>query len=382
MRAAEDLGYFTVLLTNNERQIEQRAEYTDVHKMVLVDTYDFPAMRREIKHLQQLGLTIVQIVSFVDSYVQTASALCDEFCDNRLSTKAIAIMEDKEKTRTFLAQEPYSPTFQLLQPADSVPRVTSFPVIVKSPKSTGSKDALLAKDKAELTKAVQSLRKKYPTEPVLIEEYLVGPQYLVEVLIENGKPQLLAIIKQDITKGKRFIITGYRVLAEVPAALQESLETLCIAIVEKFALTTGYFHAELRLTKRGWRLIELNPRISGGAMSRMLEAAFGFQTVREVLKLYTGIAPDVTRRTKHFVYTKYLIMKRKGILQRVTGKTRAQAIPGIYDVYIKPKKGTLLIPPLSMGHRYAYVIARADNERAAVRLAERAAKEIRFWLRR
>ena len=114
----------------------------------------------------------------------------------------------------------------------------------------------------------------------------------------------------------------------------------------------------------------------------MLEAAFGFNTVREILKLYVGETPDITPRTQHFVYTKYLIVRQKGILQRVTGKMRAHNMPGIYDVYVKPKKGTLLIPPLSMGHRYAYVIARGESERTAVKLAESAAREIRFWLRK
>lgn len=382
VRAAESLGYFTVLFTNNIRQTEQRQQYPDIHKMQLVDTESFPAMRQEVKNLQTLGFDIVQIVSFVDPYVHIASKLCDEFCENRLSTKAIAIMEDKEKTRLFLQGESYSPAFQLLKAEDPIKNTEMFPIIVKSPKSTGSKDALLAKNKVELKKAVHTLRQKYPTDAILLEEYVVGPQYLIEVMVENGKPQLLAIIKQDITKGKRFIITGYRVLAEVPLTVQESLEELCTALVKKFELVTGYFHVELRQTRRGWKLIEINPRISGGAMSRMLEAAFGFNTVREILKLYVGMTPNLKRRTQHFVYTKYLIVKRKGILQRVTGKTRAQNAPGIYDVYIKPKKGTLLIPPLSMGHRYAYVIARGENEHTAVKLAESAAREIRFWLRK
>lgn len=379
-RAAEALGYFTVLFTNNARQLEQRREYLDIHNMRLVNTESFPTMRAEIQKLQRLGFHIVQIVSFVDPYVHIASKLCDEFCVNRQVSKALAIMEDKEKTRLFLQNESYSPTFQLLQKDDIAKNTDTFPLIVKSPKSTGSKDALLVKNSKQLRKAVHTLREKYPTEAILLEEYIVGPQYLVEVMVIDGKPHLLAIIKQDITKGKRFIITGYRVLAEVPAAVQESLQALCASLVNKFELTTGYFHVELRQTRHGWKVIEINPRISGGAMNRMLEAAFGFNAVREILKLYTGETPDIKRRTAHFVYTKYLIVRKKGILQRVTGKTRAQQSPGIFDVYVKPKKGTLLIPPLSMGHRYAYVIARGEHERAAVKLAEGAAREIRFWL--
>lgn len=381
MRAAESLGYFTIVFTNNPRQIEQRREYTDIHKMMRIDTSDIAAMRTELKHLQKLGFILEQIISFVDPHVHIASQLCDEFCKNRLSSEAIAMMEDKEKTRLFLQDEPYSPLFQRLLPNDTLPQKIVFPIMVKSPKSTGSKDALLAKNKAQLQKHTHTLRQKYPTDAILLEEYVRGPQYLVEVMVVQGKPHLLAIIKQDITKGKRFIITGYRVLASANPEIKESLEHLCTALVQKFELTTGYFHIELRHTKNGWRIIEMNPRISGGAMNRMLEAAFGLNVVRETLKLYTGQTPSITPHAQHYVYTKYLIVRKKGILQRVTGKARARSSPGIFDVYVKPKKGALLIPPLSMGHRYAYIIGQATNEREAVKLAENAARELKFWMR-
>lgn len=381
-RAAENLGYFTVLFTANERQLVQREQYPDIHKMLYVDTQDIGAMRQELTKLQQLGFEVVLIVSFVDPHVHLASQLCDEFCNNRLSSRALAIMEDKEQTRNFLLNESYSPQFHILRPGEAFSGTSTFPMMVKSPKSTGSKDVLFAKNKKQLTRHITALQTKYPAEPVIVEEYLVGPQYLVEVLVEKGQPHLLAVLKQDITKGKRFIITGYRVLATVRDKIKDSLEVLCQSLVDKFGLETGTFHVELRLTRRGWKLIEINPRISGGAMNQMLEAAFGINVVRETLKLFLGESPSLTPTSQHFVYTKYLVVRRKGILEKVTGKGRAMNSPGVYSVYIKPKKGTLLIPPLSMGHRYAYIIAQAASMRTAMRSAEKAAKEIQFHMRR
>lgn len=381
-RAAENLGYFTVLFTANVRQFEQRTQYPDIHKMIVVNTHDLEEMRREIKKLQAVGLDVLNIVSFVDPFVHIASTLCDEFCDNRISSNAIAIMEDKEQTRNFLMNESYSPKFQIIQPGEEFAGKSTFPMMIKSPKSTGSKDVLLAKNKQLLTKHVTALQKKYPEEPVIAEEYVVGPQYLVEVIVEKGQPHLIAVLMQDITQGKRFIITGYRVLAVVPQKIQESLEVLCQSLVKRFELETGAFHLELRLTPKGWKLIEINPRISGGAMNKMLEAAFGINVVKETIKLLLGETPNLTPTMQNYVYTKYLVVRRKGILEKVTGKTRATNSTGIYEVYVKPKKGTLLIPPLSMGHRYAYIIAQATSIREAVRFAEAAAREIQFHMRK
>lgn len=381
-RAAENLGYFTVLFTDNPKQFEQRTQYPDIHKMILVNTTDLEQMRLEIQKLQKVGLNILTIVSFVDPNVHIAAMLCDEFCYNRTSSKAIAIMEDKEKTRIFLKNEAYSPKFLMIQPNEKFSGNLRFPMMIKSPKSTGSKDVLFAENKIQLTKQIASLQTKYPEEPIIAEEYIVGPQYLVEVIVTNGQPHLVAVMKQDISKGKRFIITGYRVLAIVPEKMKKSLEALCQSIVSAFELETAAFHLELRLTTKGWKLIEINPRISGGAMNKMLEAAFGINLVEQTLKLLLGETPNLTPAYHNFVYAKYLVVRKKGVLEKVTGRIRAENSPGIYEVYIKPKKGTTLIPPLSMGHRYAYIIAQGTSISEAVRLANSAAKEIQFHMRK
>ena len=137
---------------------------------------------------------------------------------------------------------------------------------------------------------------------------------------------------------------------------------------------------KLRLTKKGWKLIEINPRISGGAMNKMIQAAFGFNLVEETLKLFLGETPIISPKHRKYVFTQYVVISKKGILEKVTGKRRAKKSPGVLEVYVKPKKGTLLIPPLSMGHRYAYVIATGTSMEEAKNRAKSAANEITFHL--
>ncbi|MFJ8099923.1 MULTISPECIES: ATP-grasp domain-containing protein [unclassified Lysinibacillus] len=379
--AAEKLGYFTVLFTNNDKQLQQRKAYPDIHKMILIDTSNIEDMKEEIYNLTKTGLEIKSIVSFVDPFVHIASILCDEFCVNYTSSTAIEMMEDKEKTRNFLKNQPYSPKFFLLKPNESFSNNLAFPLIVKSPKSTGSKDVLLANDSDQLKKHLSHLRSKNPRETIMIEEYIEGPQYLVEALVYKRQANIIGIIEQEITQGKRFIITGYGVLVKAPKEIQAGLEEVLQSIVTAFNIENGALHLELRLTKNGWKLIEINPRISGGAMNTMLHAAFGFNLVEETLKLFLGERPDINPKHRKFVYTKYVIVESKGILEKVIGRNRATNSPGVVDVYVKPKRGTLLTPPLSMGHRYAYVIAEGATLAEAKNKAINAAKEIKFILK-
>jgi hypothetical protein len=68
-------------------------------------------------------------------------------------------------------------------------------------------------------------------------------------------------------------------------------------------------------------------------------------------------------------------------LLKVTGKQNALESPGVRQVYIKPKKDSLMIPPVSMAYRYAYVLATGDSAREAKQNAERGAAHITFHLR-
>ncbi|MEH7180828.1 ATP-grasp domain-containing protein [Neobacillus vireti] len=386
VKAANDLGYYTVVFTDQEKQIQQRNEYQDVHLLTLVDTKNIDELKGQIRLLQQRGHEIVVITSFVDNYVYTASLLADEFCNNLLSTDAISIMENKEKTRTFFSNQSFTPEFKLVSKKAQLPVELDlnnfhFPVVVKYASSTGSRDVLFASNLKELGKNVGKLRTKNPNETIIIEEYVDGDQYLVEVLVTNWQIQIGAIIKQEITKGKRFIVTGYGVLAEVPYYIEESLLNVIEIIVSLLAFKNGAFHLELRLTEDGWKLIEINPRISGGAMNKMIQAAHGYSLVEETLKMLAGEEPSLEMRTRHNVYTQYVILENKGILEKVTGKNRAMSTPGVVEVYVKPKSGTYLTPPLSMGHRYAYVIAKGDTLEEAQSIAKQAANELTFHIR-
>ncbi|WP_255485501.1 ATP-grasp domain-containing protein [Sporosarcina sp. BP05] len=385
IKAAEQMGYFTVVFTNNEKQLQQREEYTEIHEMVFIDTNNFSDMKKEVNQLKLKGKEIKTIVSFIDSNVHIAATLCDEFCNNYTSSKAIEIMENKEKTRVFLKNQPYTPKFYVINPNETLPFETinaklDFPVIVKSPKSSGSKDVLQAGDKTELEKHTLRLQEKDPDEAIIIEEYIEGDQYLVEALVYNNKVQIAGVVQQEITQGKRFIITGYAVLADVPSDIKAGVEDVLHSVISQLGIKNGALHLELRLSSNGWKLIEINPRISGGAMNKMIQAAFGFNLVKETLKLYLGESPSIEPSCMNYAFTQYLIVSKKGTLEKITGKRRARKSPGVIEVYVKPRKGTNLIPPLSMGHRYAYVIATGASMDEAKMFAQNAANEIRFHL--
>ncbi|MBU8919258.1 ATP-grasp domain-containing protein [Bacillus sp. FJAT-29953] len=383
IKAAERLGYFTVLLTNRKNFIYQRTEFPDVHQMILVELSDFDNLKKTLVKLQKQGKQIKGILSFVDSFVHVAAALSEEFVHNVVSADPILKMENKVLTRELLKGLPMSPYYAIYTADEPLEKFIQkqkryLPLIVKAPLSAGSKDVLLAKSENQLKLAIQKLLKK--SEQILLEEYLTGPQYLIEVLVHNGKVQIVAIIEQQITFLQRFIVTGYCLLPDINQRLYYSILETVSSIVKAFQMKNGACHLEMRFVNGAWKLIEINPRISGGAMNRIIEVGFGINLVEETIQLMLGNEPSLTRKHSKYVYAHYLTVDSRGKLIKVTGKNRISQYPGVEEVHIKPQQGQIVRPPLSMGDRCGYILASSDVKEEAKRIARNAASEIRFYL--
>jgi glutathione synthase/RimK-type ligase-like ATP-grasp enzyme len=378
IEAGKKLGYSTILFTNNGKFLRERELFPEVDEMIQVNLRQEEAIRKEISSLQQQGKKIACIISFFDAYVYLAAQLSNEFCGTGISLAPIIDCMDKTALRTKLNGKDYSSDFIKMEPPFSKEGVKTipYPFVLKSPVSNGSKDVLLIHDEEELIWGIKKLRRKKPST-ILLEEYLEGPQYLIEVVVKEGKPVIAVVVKQEINYRERFIVTGYSVS---PVHAHPSLVKKVAEIVNDLGFVNGSCHLEMRLVKKQWKLIEINPRISGGAMNKMIFEAYGLSVVEETLRVYLGKPHSIGPKWEKHIYTYYMTVKKMGKLLKVTGKNKAEEQEGIIDVYIKPRKGKILRPATSMGHRYGYVMAGGDSVEESEKLAKNASKYIHFYL--
>lgn len=384
IKAADRLGYLTVLLTERRSFIKQRKEFSDVSQMIYLEEISEGVIRKEVKQLQRQGKIIKAILSFVDPFVSIAAKLMNETCNSAISVEALEKMEDKAKVRRYLDENAATPKYNVFKSADNLNKYMkksfNFPIIVKSAVSKASKNVFLVKSKLEMEKAMKKVMRNYPLQKILLEEYLDGPQYLVEVLVCNGKINIVAIFKQEITKEITFIVTGYELQLNLTEERFKQLYHAVESILKDLKVMNAACHLEIRYVNGNWKLIEINPRISGGAMNRMIEEAFGINLMEETIKLYLGYEPHLKRKYENHIYTHYITIGSYGHLLKVTGKNKASHHPGVREVYVKPRKGAFLIPPRSMGHRYGYVIASGNSQAEAKENALNAAGNIKFYL--
>jgi biotin carboxylase len=175
-------------------------------------------------------------------------------------------------------------------------------------------------------------------------------------------------------------VTGYSISSDLEESVTESITDITKRILTDLRLENGNCHLELRLVKGEWKLIEINPRISGGVMNRLIEEAYGFNYAEEILKVYRGLQPSLVRKYENCIFVQYSLVDSIGELLKVTGIDLIKKMPGIIEVFIKASKGQILSPPLSMGHRYAYVMAKGKTKEEAKTCALQASEQIKFHL--
>lgn len=387
MIAAQDLGFFTILLTDRKKWIKQRTEFPDVHQMIFVhDLQNKEKIYEEISLIEKQGKHIKAFISFIDPYVSLAAQIAKELNLPELSVNALSKMENKIRFREALKDNPVTPFYQICSYENDCHKMlerelVKFPFILKTPVSNGSKGVFLIHSINEYKKTIRDFKRIFPNTPILIEEYLDGPQYLIELVVADSNITVVAIIEQEITKiSNRFIVTGYKIPASLTDKRSQKLYTAIESIIHEIKLKNGACHLEMRYTQHEWKLIEINPRISGGAINHLIYESTGINLVKEILKLSLGWKPFLTPTKNEYAFVQFLTISSPGTLVRVTGKNKAQSIEGVKSVYVKPRKGSILTPPLSMGDRYAYVLATSEDPLKAEEIAKTAAKEIKFFL--
>lgn len=382
IKAAQELGYFTVLLTDNQKQLKQREEYEDVHLMLYCDLHDINALKTIINELKLKAFDIKAIISFVDSYVHTSCILGDIFEVNNFTTHGVYNIENKLLSRKCLENTSYIPKYQIISPNLELSQqdiINFLPAILKSPRSCGSKDVYKVETYQEFSELYHKFQLQHPKASLLLEEYLDGKQYLVEVFVVNGNCHIVAVVEQEIEYvNKHFIVMGYAVLIDYDSEFYQNLSQSVEEIIKLHGLYNGYCHLELRLVNNQWKLIEINPRISGGGMNQLIHAAYGINLVKEILKHALNEEIDIEPKYYHHVYLKYVTLNKTGIIEKVTGKNKAMMKKGVIKVYIKPRKGNQVYLPTSLGHRYAYVLTTGSSKEEARLYANDAIREISF----
>ena len=258
------------------------------------------------------------------------------------------------------------------------------PCVIKAVSLSASQGVLRADDPAAAEQAARKIRRilaaagRPEHEPVLVEQYVPGPELSVDGLLTAGDLAVIAVFDKPWTpEGPTFeetlLITPSRLPGPVLAA------AVCAAgrAARALGLTHGPVHAELRIDERNGRarpvMLELAARSIGGLCSRALRFGGGASLEEMVLAHALGrpIPADLGHRPTGVLM---LPVPRPGVLRAVEGRAEAAATPCVTGLTISIPVGQQ-VHPLPEGDRYLGFIFAEGDTHDRVEQALRAARQ-------
>ncbi|MGW4345297.1 ATP-grasp domain-containing protein [Streptomyces sp. NPDC004690] len=147
---------------------------------------------------------------------------------------------------------------------------------------------------------------------ILIEEYLDGPEVSVECATLAGETTVLAVTRKELSFAPYFEEVGHTVTADDP--LLPVVAPVARQALRALGVTDGVQHVEMRLTATGPRIIEVNARIGGDFIGRLVHLATGLDLPAIAASIAADRVPDLTPTRSHAAAVRMVYPPVSGVL--------------------------------------------------------------------
>jgi biotin carboxylase len=254
-------------------------------------------------------------------------------------------------------------------------------MIVKPSRSSGSRGVTFVPkvfDESLFKSAFERALKESRDNSVVIEQYVNGPEFSVEIIIWDKKVNILAVTDKITTGPPYFVELGH----SQPSLYSSDDLDLIIEAARKGVIALGLnncaAHAEVKLSDRGAFIMEIGARLGGDFIStELVHISTGIDMVLASVQVALGIKPDLLPKTMPMgVAIRYLVPK-PGILCSIKGSSYAKR-KYVYQLEIYPKIGDVIPSVKSSLDRSGHVIVTANSASLAIKRADRIIKDIKL----
>ena len=213
---------------------------------------------------------------------------------------------------------------------------------------------------------------------VLIEQFIEGPEFSVEVIVWQGEPHVLAVTDKKTTEAPYFVELGHNQPSVFPEEIQQKLKDGAIAGVKALELSNCAAHCELKVQEGEAYLMEIGARMGGDFISTELtHLSTGIDMVAATISVVLGMEPNLQpTEEKHGVCIRYFTPK-PGKLQVIKG-VEVLKDSHVYDAEIYLQVGDIIHEVKSSLDRSGHVIVTDDTVSMAIKRADRIIESVIF----
>ncbi|KNC79247.1 hypothetical protein SARC_08357 [Sphaeroforma arctica JP610] len=246
------------------------------------------------KAAEESGVTFDAVFSPYENMMTVVGAVAEEMNLPGNPVAAYTTARHKHNAREALRKAGIAtPASALVKSPDDVPAAVAavgFPMIVKPIAGAGSQGVYIARNEKEVELTVVKLIQEITGNAflsynpglggvdIVCEEYLEGDETDVDFLLTpggNNEVVYTRICDDGPTVPPYFVENRENAPSNLPEDAQKQLKEYGEKVLRAFGFTIGCFHVECMWTKRGPRLIEVNPRMGGGPVPQFHQDVYG-----------------------------------------------------------------------------------------------------------
>lgn len=386
VQAALDRGDgFTFLTANVGHYMAQPAAWSCLQQAVhVLEIRDFgfePVTQAVLEvHARK---PIDAVLCLLDIRLVEAACLAEMLGCRHIKAEDAVRLRDKYSVRCTLAHAGIAqPTFALARTNTELKRSVAqlgLPVLIKPSDGYASQNIAVLRYPEDLDPLLSPLEDMLPSradyglgvhanDRLLVERLMEGTVIGCDTLSVDGRHRLLGIHEKLFFEAPSFAIRGSCFATDHPQ--WEAIERYVFQILDALQFNWGATHTELMLTPDGPRLIEVNGRMVGAKIARLVNYALDTSFHSALIDVHLGRTPTLPPPNERpvFAVTRWVVASEAGTLARVV-------LPEVTDTRIRcvelmKQPGDAVRVPIENADRIGYVMVCADTRAAAEALAE------------
>ncbi len=205
---------------------------------------------------------------------------------------------------------------------------------------------------------------------VMVEQFVEGPEFSVEIIVWNGKINVLQVTDKKTTEAPYFVELGHNQPSLFPADVVTAVRDAAVKGVEALRLNDCAAHAEVKCQDGKPYIMEIGARLGGDFISTELtHLSTGIDMVGAAIDVAMGIEPFLEPLTEpQGVAIRYFIPK-PGVVRSIEGAELLNR-PDVYDAEIYVRPGDVVREVKSSLDRSGHVIVTAASANEAISVAE------------
>lgn len=245
--------------------------------------------------------------------------------------------------------------------------------ILKPSRNSGSRGiAKVSRDmeKADFVKAYDIALNESRDKSVLIEQFIEGPEFSIEIIVWNGKVNVLTVTDKKTTGAPHFVELGHNQPSCFSATEVETLKAAAVAGVKALGVNNCACHAEAKLMEGKAYLMEIGARLGGDFISTELShLSTGIDMVAAAINVALGVEPDLKPKEEPKGVCIRYFCPNPGKLVSISN-TEILKDPRVYLWEIYHKVGDVIPEVTSSLCRSGHVIVTEETPQKAISLAE------------